>query len=133
MKVEIKTEIKHNGNPRGPGRASAKIVYIDSKGQKHERDVEAEVKDDTKNALALRVVTAALRILTKPCEVDLELDNGYIKGIVQNGWLENWKKRGWIKANGQTPANLDLWKGLYLSINLHKINFIEGGAKCKTI
>lgn len=123
MKVTIETEIKHRGNPRGSREAKATVIFIDKSGSRHEREATAAVENDTKNALALRVVTAALRILNKPCDVELQLDNEYIKSVVNNGWLENWRQQDWKKANGKEPANVDLWKALYISIKLHNINF----------
>ena len=29
-------------------------------------------------------------------------------------WAAGWKKRGWKKADGKPPENLDLWKALDL-------------------
>ena len=125
MKVTIRTFIEHKGNPRGPGHAKAKLIYIDHKGTRHEREVTAAVENDTKNALSLMVVTAALKMLTKPCEVDLFLDNGYIIYCIKNGWLEDWKNRGWKRVTGKDPANVILWKNLYIALGLHKIRFKE--------
>lgn len=124
MKVTIETDIKHRGNPRGSGEAKATIIFIDKNGSRHEREAAAAVENDTKNALTLQIVTAALRILNKPCDVELQLDNEYIKSVVNNGWLENWRQQDWKKANGKEPANVELWKNLYICLNLHKINFI---------
>lgn len=125
MKVTIWTLVQHKGNPRGAGHAEAIIVYIDPKGTQHKREVAADVEDDTKNALALRIVTAALRILNKPCNVELQLDNEYIKSCVNNGWLEEWQQRGWKKATGKEPANVDLWKAFYISLKIHNVKFVK--------
>lgn len=101
MKVAIETTIQHKGNPRGSGHAEATVIYIDQKGERHERQVAADTENDTKNALALKIATAALKILIKPCDVELQLDNEYIKSCVNNGWLEEWQQRGWKKGNRQ--------------------------------
>lgn len=124
MKVAIETTIHHRGNPRGFGEATATVIFIDKNGSRHEREAAAAVENDTKNALTLQIVTAALRILNKPCDVELQLDNEYIKSVVNNGWLENWRQQDWKKANGKEPANVELWKNLYICLNLHKVNFI---------
>jgi ribonuclease HI len=123
VKVRIDTIIEHRGNPRGAGHAEAMVIYIDRQGKKHVREVEADVENDTKNALALKIATTALRILNKPCDVDLYLENEYVKSTIKNGWLEEWQQRGWKKATGKEPANADLWKEFYLSMKLHNIRF----------
>lgn len=124
MKVTIETDIKHQGNPRGSGEARATVIFIDKGGSRHEREATAAVENDTKNALTLQVVTAALRILNKPCDVELQLENEYIKSVVNNDWLENWRQQDWKKANGKEPANVELWKNLYICLSLHKVNFV---------
>lgn len=124
MKVAIETIVQHKGNPRGQGHAEATIIYVDHKGERHERKVAADAENDTKNALALKIVTAALKILIKPCDVELQLDNEYIKSCIKNGWLEEWRQRDWKKANGKPPANVELWKNLYICLSIHKVSFI---------
>ena len=121
MKVAIETTIRHKGNPRGAGHAEATVIYIDHHGERHERKVTADTKNDTKNALALTIATLALKLLIKPCEVELQLGNGYIKSCVENGWLEEWKQRNWKKSTGEPPANVELWKALYISLQLHRV------------
>lgn len=125
LKVEIKTEIQHKGNPRGKGHAEATIIFMDQKGGRHERKVEVNTENDTKNALTLAVINDALKILIKPCSVILQTDNEYIKSCINNGWLDEWQQRKWKKANGKNPANLKLWKTLYISLKIHKIKFTE--------
>ena len=121
MRVTINVTMDHRGNPRGAGEATATIVFIDRKGSRHEKQETAAVENDTKNALALRITVAALKDLIKPCEVDLNLHNPYVKSCIENGWLEGWKKRGWKKAARVPPANEDLWKGLYVLLQIHKV------------
>lgn len=125
LKVEIKTTVKHKGNPRGAGHAEATVIFIDHKGGRHERKVEVDSKNDTKNALTLTVINDALKILIKPCNVVLQLDNEYIRNCVRNGWLDNWQQREWKKANGKVPANLKLWKTLYISLKIHNVKFVK--------
>ncbi len=83
LKVTIETDIKHRGNPRGSGEAKATIIFIDKNGSRHEREAAAAVENDTKNALTLQIVTAALRILNKPCDVELQLDNEYMQQVTE--------------------------------------------------
>lgn len=124
MKVRIDTFIQHRGNPRGAGHAEAMLIYIDHNGVEHTRETAADVENDTKNALALMVITSALRMLNKPCYVEMWLDNDYIKNVIKNGWLEQWQQHEWKRATGKPPANVELWKNLYICLQLHKVKFL---------
>lgn len=123
MKVTIDIALSHKGNPRGQGNAVATVVFIDRQGKRYERKATAAVESDTKNALALKITTAALKVLIKPCDAEIHLDNGYIKNCIKNGWLEEWKQRKWKRATGKPPANVELWKMLYLSLKMHNVTF----------
>lgn len=123
MKVDIYIHITHKGNPRGEGTAAGVIEFIAASGTKHTREVAAESTNDTKNALTLSIIVLALKVLIKPCEVALHFDNDYIKSCIVQGWLQNWQQAGWLKANKKPPANVELWKMLYISLKLHKVQF----------
>ena len=122
LKVDIYIHAKHKGNPRGAGEAV--LEFISQNNKAHIRKATAAVKNDTKNALTLKVIVTALKMLIKPCEVVLHTDNEYIKSCVALGWLETWRQQGWRKANGKQPANMELWKGFYISMQIHKITFM---------
>lgn len=124
LKVDIYIHTKHKGNPRGAGEAAAVLEFISRKKEAHIRKATAAVENDTKNALTLKVIVSALKMLIKPCEVMLHTDNEYIKSCVALGWLETWRQQGWTKANGKQPANMELWKGFYISMQIHKITFM---------
>lgn len=121
MKVTIDVTLDHKGNPRGSGKAAATIIFIDRKGKRYERKAAAAVENDTKNALALKITTAALKILIKPCDVEIHLDNEYIKNCIKNGWLDQClhKSLGLKQENNISvdAAKLikerDLYKDLY--------------------
>lgn len=124
MKVDIYIHAKHKGNPRGAGEAAAVLEFISQNNKTHIRKATAAVENDTKNALTLKVIVTALKMLIKPCKVVLHTDNEYIKSCVALGWLETWRQQGWRKANGKQPANMELWKGFYISMQIHKITFM---------
>jgi ribonuclease HI len=102
----------------------AVLEFVGKKKERHVRTVTAAVENDTKNALTLMVIVAALKRLIKPCEVAIHTDNKYIRSCISNGWLDGWQRSNWLKANGKVPANVELWKGLYLSIQIHRIVFL---------
>lgn len=40
------------------------------------------------------------------------LDSQYVLNAITKSWLNGWKRRGYKKADGTTPANVELWKEL---------------------
>ena len=126
MKVKVITCLDHKGNPKGNGTAKALIIYVDEQGERHEKEIKAEIENDTRNALALKLSVEVLKALIKPCEVELSIDCKYIKNCINNGWLTSWQQSGWKKTDGKPPANVELWKLLDMSLKLHNVKFIGG-------
>jgi len=42
------------------------------------------------------------------------LDSQYVLNAITKNWLTGWKKRGYKKADGSVPVNVELWKELDL-------------------
>lgn len=40
------------------------------------------------------------------------LDSQYVLNAINKGWLNGWKRRGFKKADGSTPVNVELWREL---------------------
>lgn len=121
MVVGIYIKILHRGNPRGSGTGAALVEYIDPSGKSYIRTRRIQVEHETKNALALKTVNAALRLLTKSCQVTIHIDCCHIKNSYR--WLGNWQKNSWHKADGKPPANAEEWKQLFLLAKIHQIKF----------
>ena len=126
MKVKVITSLDHKGNPKGSGMAKALIIYVDEQGERHEKEIKAEIENDTRNALALKISVEVLKALIKPCEVEFSLNCKYIKNCINNGWLTSWQQSGWKKPDGKPPANVELWKLLDMSLKLHNVKFVGG-------
>ena len=76
----------------------------------------------TNNRMELLAAIKALDSLTHPSHVFLTTDSEYVKkGITQ--WVENWKKRGWKRANNKPVKNVDLWQHLHTASQRHKIEW----------
>lgn len=118
------------GNP-GPG-AWASVIQ-DAKGNVLMRSSGVDVPT-TNNKMELQGVIRALSGLIEKWIEDgmsdhqspvfVYSDSKYvIEGITS--WVEGWKKRGWKKADGKTPENMDLWKELdELDKNFENIKYI---------
>lgn len=122
MEVGIYLKSRFRGNPKGGGEAAV-VEYIDGAGTSHTRTRSVRVGRDTKNALYLKAIVDALRILTKPCHVTIYTDCAYIGGAVRMGWVEKWQRDGWRKADGTPPANVEDWKQFHMMTRLHSVAF----------
>ena len=124
MKVTIYTDGAARGNPEGPGGFGTILVFVDSKGQEHIRELSGGYKKTTNNRMELMAAIVGLEALTKPCEVDLYSDSQYLVKAFNEHWLENWIKKGWKRGKNEPVKNVDLWKRLLEAMKPHKVNFI---------
>lgn len=123
MEISIFVKDRFRGNPRGAGEAAAIVEYIDRKGESHIRQQQIRIERDTKNALALKICIAAMRVLLKPCEITIFIDCDYLANAHRQGWVSKWQQDGWRRANGKPPANVEDWKQFYMLTEIHKIEF----------
>lgn len=122
MKVSIYIKTSFKGNPKGAGKAAAIISYEDGKGKLHNREHVVKVENETKNALYLKICIHALRTLLKPCEINLYMDCQYIKSTCDLEWIKEWQKKGWVRATGKPPANIEDWKQFFMLTLIHRVH-----------
>lgn len=123
MEVQIYTDGSARGNPDGPGGYGTILVYIDSKGQTHEREYSAGYKKTTNNRMELMAAIIGLEALTKPCKVTLYSDSQYLVKAFNEHWLEGWIKKGWKRGKNEPVKNVDLWKRLLKAVEPHQVTF----------
>ena len=87
-----------SGNP-GPGGWASILRYGDSI-----KELSGGEKDTTNNRMELTGVIEGLKALKEPCAVELYSDSQYIVNALNNGWLRDWKKRGWKRRDGVTAV-----------------------------
>ncbi len=105
MNVEVYTDGACRGNP-GPGGWGVLLRY---KG--NEKTLSGNELNTTNNRMELTAAIEGLKILARPCQVDLYTDAEYVrKGITE--WVSSWEKRHWRTAAGKAVKNQDLWKAL---------------------
>ena len=114
--VVIYTDGACSGNP-GPGGWGA-ILTFDG----HEREICGGEADTTNNRMELMAAISALETLTRPCIVDLHTDSQYLRGGVM-GWMDNWKKRGWLTADKKPVKNIELWQRLDAARGRHEVSW----------
>ncbi len=116
--VEIYTDGACRGNP-GRGGWGAILIY----GGK-EKEISGGEPMTTNNRMELMGAISALELLKEPCDVTLTSDSKYLTDAINKGWLENWKKNGWKKADKKPVLNPELWQRLDALLQKHTVRFV---------
>lgn len=116
--VDIYTDGACRGNP-GAGGWGAILVY-----GSREKELSGGEAQTTNNRMELMAAIAALEILREPCDVTLTSDSKYLTDAINKGWLESWKKRGWIKADKKPVLNVELWERIDAMLRYHTVRFV---------
>jgi len=123
VKVNIYTDGACSGNP-GTGGYGTILVYTDSNGINHEKELSEGYKLTTNNQMELMAVISGLEALNKPCDVTIYSDSKYVVDAFNNNWIDGWVKKGW-KTAGKTPVkNVELWQRLLKAKEPHNVEFI---------
>lgn len=116
--VDIYTDGACKGNP-GEGGWSAILVFGG-----REKELFGGERKTTNNRMELTAAIEGLKALKEQCNVNLYSDSQYLVNAINKGWLENWKKKGWRKADKSAVLNDDLWKELDKLLFFHNVEFI---------
>ena len=82
-------------------------------------------KETTNNRMELTAAIEALRVLKYPCTVILHTDSSYVERAFNDGWIENWIKKGWKTASKKPVGNQDLWKDLLKLTKIHDVRWVK--------
>ena len=114
--VIIYTDGACKGNP-GIGGWGALLQY-----QGKQKEIFGGEAETTNNRMELLAAIEALKVLKRPCKVELHTDSSYLKnGVTQ--WLDNWKQNQWRTAAKKPVKNQDLWQQLDHVMQPHEINW----------
>ena len=119
IKLQYIQMVHVHGNP-GPGGWGAILMFNDVK-----KEISGSNSNTTNNIMEITAVLEALKLLKKPCEVDLYSDSAYVVNCFNNGWIYNWIKNNWKTASKDPVKNKELWQELYNLTKIHKVNFIK--------
>jgi ribonuclease HI len=121
--VVIFTDGACSGNP-GPGGWGA-ILTLGA----HQKEIFGGEPLTTNNRMELMAAIKALESLTRPCDVALYTDSGYLRGGITS-WLATWKRNGWKTADRKPVKNVELWQQLEEAARPHKIawHWVKGHA-----
>ena len=130
MRVEIYSDGSARGNPDGPGGYGTILRYVDAKGEVHEKELSAGYDKTTNNRMELMGAIVGLEALNRSCDVEMFSDSKYVISAFNEGWLDNWQKKGWKTAGNKPVKNVELWKRLLEAAKPHGIrwNWVKGHA-----
>ena len=113
--ITLYTDGACSGNP-GAGGWGAVLIY--NGAPKGLSGYEAQT---TNNRMELTAAIRGLEALKDPCRVKLYTDSQYLVNAFQKGWLENWKRKNYRKADGKPVLNPELWQRLDELFSLHQV------------
>ena len=121
--VILYTDGACSGNP-GPGGWAAILRYGGNV-----RELSGGEAETTNNRMELTGVLEGLKALKESCAVELYSDSQYIVNALNNGWLRDWKRRGWSRRDGELK-NPELWQELDTLLQTHRVSahWVKGHA-----
>lgn len=117
--VEIYTDGACSGNP-GPGGWGAVLLFNGDR-----KEISGGDPDTTNNRMEMTAVARALNALKRPCQVRIHSDSALIINAFTQGWIENWKQRGWKKADKKPVENRELWEAILQAMAPHHVEWIK--------
>lgn len=117
--ITIYTDGACSGNP-GPGGWAAVLMLGDNK-----KEISGGSKDTTNNIMELTAVVEALKLLKRPCKVNLHSDSTYVVNAFNQKWIYGWIKKNWKTADGSPVKNKEIWQELYSLTKIHDVTFIK--------
>ena len=118
-KVILYTDGACSGNP-GVGGWGAVLMYKSS-----EKRISGANGATTNNRMEVTAVIEGLKCLKEPCEVEVYSDSAYTVNAFVNGWVDEWIKNGFRKADNKPVLNDDLWRELLELTAIHRVKFFK--------
>lgn len=115
--VTIYTDGACSGNP-GPGGYGAILMMGENK-----KEISGGQKNTTNNIMELTAVIEALKLLKRPCKVDLYSDSAYVVNAFLQNWIWGWIKNNWKNSNKEEVKNKELWQELLGLTKVHDVTF----------
>ena len=115
--ITIYTDGACSGNP-GPGGWGAILMFGDTK-----KEISGGLDNTTNNVMELTAVIESLKMLKRPCKVDLYSDSAYVVNAFLQKWIYGWIKKNWKTAGNEPVKNKELWQELYGLTKIHDVTF----------
>ena len=115
---------------KGPKRKSGAYQYLlnaeTSKGPHEVTELRVVEEETTVHHLTLLAFNAALGRMKKPSELHIYLEDSYVRNVFERGWLEEWKKNGWLNARNKPVVDAELWQSIVNLLDEHLYDFHVG-------
>ena len=115
--VMIYTDGACSGNP-GVGGWGCILIFGE-----HRRELSGAEGETTNNRMELMAVIRALEALKYPCRAEVYSDSAYTVNGFLEGWIYQWERSAWKKADNKPVLNDDLWKRLLELTRKHEVTF----------
>lgn len=115
--VTIYTDGACSGNP-GPGGWGSILMLGENK-----KEISGGAANTTNNIMELTAVIEALKLLKRPCKVNIYSDSAYVVNAFIQKWIYGWIKKGWKTASNDPVKNKELWQELYSLTKIHDVTF----------
>lgn len=115
--VTIYTDGACSGNPGPGGWGAILMVGINKK------EISGGKNNTTNNVMELTAVIEALKLLKRPCKVDLYSDSAYVVNAFLQNWINGWIKNGWKNSGKEEVKNKELWQELLALTKIHNVTF----------
>ena len=115
--ITIYTDGACSGNP-GPGGWGAILMMGDVR-----KEISGGSENTTNNLMELSAVIEALKLLKRPCKVNVFSDSAYVVNAFNQKWIYVWMKKNWRTAGGDPVKNKELWQELYSLTKVHDVTF----------
>lgn len=106
-----------SGNP-GPGGWGSILIFGNNR-----KEISGGNPNTTNNIMELTAVIEGLKILKRPCIVQVYSDSAYVVNGFLKKWIYGWIKNNWKNSSGEPVKNKELWQELYNLTQIHKVNF----------
>ena len=115
--VTIYTDGACSGNP-GPGVWGSILMMGENR-----KEISGGSANTTNNIMELTAVIEALKMLKRPCKVNIYSDSAYVVNAFVQKWIYGWMKKGWKTAGNEPVKNKELWQELYELTKIHDVTF----------
>lgn len=115
--VTIYTDGACSGNP-GPGGWGSILMMGENR-----KEISGGSANTTNNIMELTAVIEALKMLKRPCKVNIYSDSAYVVNAFEQKWIYGWMKKNWKTAGGDPVKNKELWQELYSLTKVHDVTF----------
>ena len=96
-----------------------------SKKNNEPQKIKARIQQEEREDIVIgrNAVIEALKLLNRPCKVDLYSDSAYVVNAFIQKWTINWQKNNWKTSDKKDVKNKELWQELLELTTTHKVIF----------